>query len=358
MSSTYSTPVSGRRDIEERTVRALFQYVFELRKKHAEYAREYRRGNYSDVIEAIVKDKFSNVTTYTYEPIADSPMDFSPKLLLATYIVENALLFRARGRLSNVTMAIVGMGGAGKTTYSILSSMGALILLSKALPDITPESFESMLSVLTFFDAESMVASLKLMIESKRWAPFMIIDDIGSQISKYWVFLGQHYWSYLFSVMDQMKDWSGAVIMTARRLESIASRLREISDIVVEARKVTTEDGVTANVYEFYRYEDYISTKHREARLRRVMYVDATPVTVKIPDNIWKRMMETRRTTGLKRVDMVYRATQLFPKIEEQQLEKMMRKLAIGGKLLGEGGEGEERSEEPGKGVVGSEHEA
>ncbi len=324
----------------EDEVRKLFSTVYNAKLKHYEWARKYRSSSAS-VIKEILREKYGRYFTYFYEPFDEPYKHFSHRLFLAYLIAERGLLFKERKLLKNITIAIVGMGGAGKTTYSVVGGIGGLYILSRIMPRLTEERIHEMSKNLILFEPHQLVYTVKTIVESRRWSPYLIFDDMGSQISKYWVFLGQHHLVYLFSVMDQVKDWSGVIIMTARRFESIPSRLREICDIVVDAREVTTDDGIVADVFEYYRYEDYIGSKSRRTRLKKLLYVDAIPPTLKMPDYIWKYMLTIRRETGMRRLELVYRGVQALSELEEQQLEKIIKKTQ---KQTGEQGDKNEQT--------------
>ena len=321
-----SIRVLGRRI--KYSVDELFDHIYVSKVEHNRFVKIYRERPAS-VIENLMARKYGKRITYRYEDLDTHFTVFAPRMLLANLIAERFLLFYARRILKNITISIVGMGGAGKTTYSIMSSIGALLLLSRVYDEFTGDRIHLLVSSMTFFEPVGMVSTIKRMIEEQKWSPFIIVDDIGSQISKYWIFLGQHFWAYLFSVLDQVKDWCGSLILTAKSLNSIPGRLREISDIVVEAREVTTENGIVADVFEYYRYEDYVSSHSRSSRLKKVMYVDVMPPTTRIPDDLWERMMEIRRATGIRRLGLIEKSIKALPEIEKSRIKKTLERLGL-----------------------------
>jgi len=86
------------------------------------------------------------IITYRYE---DYPLNYSvsaKKLVLASFIAERYAL-RLKRLWKHLTIAIIGLGGAGKTTYSILSMYGAYKLLG-----YSDEFAYNMVSAHSFFE--------------------------------------------------------------------------------------------------------------------------------------------------------------------------------------------------------------
>ncbi len=296
---------------------SVFEIVREIKVLHAKYV-SLVRGAPANLIE-LAKRIWGAVVTYRYEdnPVVNVDLA-SRRLYLAALIAERFALRVKRGLWKHVTVAIVGLGGSGKTTYAVLSAYGALRLCG-----FNPLEAVKMVGAFTFFTPNDFVKVARRLIENREWVPFMIIDDVGAQISKYWIFLGQHFWAYLFSILDQLKDWCGVLIMTARSFNSIPARLREITDIVVEAKEVDVE-GMILDVFKFVPYDDYTSKRRRE---RNALAVDVLLPTVRMPQDLWNKMVEARRTTGLRRIQIVDKMLELLPKVEEMRLEKFVEKV-------------------------------
>lgn len=301
--------------MEESKFIELMEKIREIKIMHADYSRKYHSSK-SSAIE-LARKMWGSITTYRYEPLSISP-DKYMNTMLSAIISERFLLRLHRNLWKHITISIVGLGGSGKTTYSIISAMGALKLIGYPERQILDA-----ISGLTFFSAKEFVEFSKSLIEKREWVPFIILDDIGSQISKYWIFLGQYFWSYLFSVLDQLKDWTGCLILTARTFESIPARLRELSDMVIEAREIDFQ-GVILDIFSYYMYDDYVSKRRRRQGLK---FIDVLLPTIKMPDVMWKRMLETRRRTGLERLKMVAMALELQPKLELVRILRMRKQV-------------------------------
>jgi len=263
------------------------------KEEHKRYAKRYIDGG-KEVLIRIIRENWNSVVTYLYEDVKDNP-SINTKLLLSNIIAERLLIARNSGKLKHMAISVVGMAGSGKTTYVVRSGIGALMISGMKYEDAL-----SMTEKLVFFEPYSLITFIKELLVRRKWVPFIIIDDIGSQISKYWVFLGQKYWSYLFSVLDQLKDIVGVLISTARSFDNIPNRIREISDIVADMVEVDL-GGVIVDRIEFYKQRDY----KKSGKEKKMLFLDAIPPTAKMPDELWKRMMETRRKIGIARIEEI-----------------------------------------------------
>lgn len=291
----------------------VLEKIREIKVRNKEVVTAYKSGNLHAMIN-YARRVWNYIVTYRYE---DYPLNYSistKKLVLASLIAERYAL-RIKRLWKHLTIAIIGLGGAGKTTYSILSMYGAYKLLGH-----DDELAYNTVSAYSFFEPLGFVKVAKYLVEKRKWSPAILVDDVGSQISKYWIFMGQMFWAYLFSVMDQLKDWTGVLILTARRFTSIPSRLREITDIIVEAREIDYQ-GVILDVFYYYLYEDYVRN-----RRNRILFIDVMPPTARIPDDLWNKMLEIRRSTGLKRLGLVEEVLENLPKLEKSYFEKLKKK--------------------------------
>lgn len=264
-----------------------------IKMEHREVARLYATYRNPQLLESLSQSKYGVVPGIEYPEFTLTDGQAS-KLLLAALIAERYALKSARGLLKHLTVAIVGVGGSGKTTYSILSAYGAMLLVG-----LSRERAMNAVVRNTFFEPLEFVEYVKSLVSEERWVPFIILDDVGAQISKYWMHIGQRYWAHLFSVLDHLKDWCGVLIMTARAFESIPARLRELADYVVEASESRLPSGTVLDVFKFYTYSDYARWRRRRAGL---LYVDVLPPSVKMPKELWNRMLEVRKKTGLARL--------------------------------------------------------
>ena len=302
--------------LESHASRVLF-ITHKIKNFGHELARAYTQGSYDELISRL-RDYYGELPTYAYEEPSIDPSYYAPRTVLAALIAERIAL-RYKGFWKHITVAIIGVGGSGKTTYSILSGIGALMLWGKSFSEAV-----KIASMLTFFQPKPFLETVKALLEERKWVPFVILDDVGAQISKYWVWLGELYWSYFFSVLDQLKDWCGTLILTARSERSIPARMREIVDIVIQASE-TEVGGYIVDLMRFYRRDDY---ERRKTRIP--IYVDGLIPTLKMPNELWEAMTEARRETGMRRVSMTLEMIEIQGELERMKLEKLKERLEKG----------------------------
>ena len=215
---------------------------------------------------------------YREEPA--NPMKCAWNTLLARYVAQIGWLAKERGLYENHVILIVGPGGSSKTTYAYWAITAALARLGLIERYPWPEWF--------ILDAETLREKLR----EKNYYPALLLDDVGSFIPKYWVWLkGERKWVYLFSIIDQAKDFTGAIVMTARSTKSVAARFRDIAEYVVEARKIV----VGRHVFTVFKWT--------EASTEDIVGVDVLPPTLRLPENVWTWMNEKRYELRLKRIE-------------------------------------------------------
>lgn len=292
-----------------RTIRPIFQVLSPSHllidintKKQAHYflSTIYHKYGLPDLLVEMYRNKWGsdNLVDYSYGKTIDSLGMCACSSLLSLLVAERRILAQERRLLKHLTVAIVGLKGSGKTTYSVVSSCGALMLSS--LFKISEKEAIDKLSELAFFEPENFVEFVRFrLLKNKEWVPVMILDDVGSQISKYWIHIGEKYWSFLFSVLDHLKDWCGVLVLTATSFSAIPARLRDIVDIVVEASEIDV-NGYIMDLFVFYRRDKYLPGARKSP-----IYIDVAPPTLKMPNKLWEKMINTRVELGQKRLDKV-----------------------------------------------------
>jgi len=115
------------------------------------------------------------------------------------------------------------------------------------------------------------------------------------------------------------------MILTARRFESIPARLRELSDFIVDSEEVET-GGIVYDLFLYYTPWDYMSLRRR-ARIQYAKFLDVMIPTTKMPQELWDKMMEVRRSLGMKRLDMVIKALEAREYIELEHILKIREKV-------------------------------
>lgn len=296
--------VSRAPSIPSNNVDGLLTEINAAKEAHQVLCSLFTKGVSTSVPLLMHMAKWGEPTRYSYNRSFDISSMNTSRTLLAMLIAERFLLAKHRGYLKHVTVSIVGISGSGKTTYSVASIAGAMLATGYS----REEALETA-SQLTFFEPGRFVEYVKHLLDERIWVPAILLDDVGAQISKYWLWLGERWWAHLFSVLDHLKDWCGAFIMTASSFSTIPARLRDKIDLVVEASEVMYE-GYIFNIMLWYRRDKYFGTTRREP-----LFIDVFPPTVMMHSGMWQRMMEERRMVGLKRIGVVIDALR---KMEEE----------------------------------------
>lgn len=255
-----------------------------VKKRWAKELASLYQGKCFDALVTEFKKLYGVVVTERYDA---EPVKHPPTLL--SHLILERWALKHKNLYKNLTVLIVGSGGTQKTTYAVNSGILALKRMGVD---------ERRIVDLFLCEGDTIVATVKKLLKERKWTPFVIFDDIGAIISKYWIWLGEaRKWSFFFSVVDQMKDWCGVLIMTARSPESVPKRLREISDIVIYARESYVK-GATMVLMEYYD-----ATKYNFETLRGLLMLDLYPPNARMPDWLWREMVERRRELGLKRLE-------------------------------------------------------
>lgn len=258
----------------------ILSYCDRVLAENYELARDFdRRPAY--VVKKILEFSFGSFG----EVCGHSPLVFSRRLVLAS-LIAGVIAEASLGRYKHLTIAIVGTPGSGKTTYSVYSSIGALLLSGVSYDDAL-----KIVSERIFFEPESLLAFLNKIKDEygKKWYPVVIIDDIGVQISKYWLHLGERHWINFFKMLEQLKESIGVLIVTARSFEGIASKIREIVDIIVQSNYIIFSEGFRVGLFEFFSPEVW---RRRKKYARK--YVDVILPCVRLPEDLWSRMISSR----------------------------------------------------------------
>ncbi|MEM2612833.1 MAG: hypothetical protein ABIM42_05865 [candidate division WOR-3 bacterium] len=298
-SITVKSALKAVRPIFPSTYDALLVSINAKKRAHYILSEAYRRYKLPSILVEMLRHKWGEEPVdYSCDSVFSALNHASSASLLSLLIAERCILAHKRKLLKHLTVAVVGLKGSGKTTYSIASAAGALMLSN--LFSLSEQDIINALSELIFFEPESFISLVRYqLLEKSKWVPVIILDDVGAQISKYWIHIGEKYWSHLFSVLDHLKDWCGVLILTATSFSAIPSRLRDIVDVVIEASE-TDVDGYIIDEFIFYRRDKYLP----DAR-KKPMYIDVAPPTLKMPDEIWKKMRDARKKMGQKRLDKV-----------------------------------------------------
>lgn len=298
---------------------AVMRHVFDVKTAAGALVEKYVNGKYYSIVN-YAREVWGSVPSYMLE---DTWVDYDrgPKsTVLAALIAENYMVYLRHRKMKNYLISVVGVGGSGKTTYSVLSCIGAYMLAG-----VSRDKAVKLVSSSIFFNLEGFINGLKWILENNIWVPCIIADDIGEWLPKYWREIGLTGVVHFFSLLDQAKDWVGVIVFTARSFKgSVAKNIRDKSDYIVDASEEVL-DMHRLDIFQWYRNQDW-SEKDTKAKLRRMLYLDPVPATVKMPDEIWRTMMETRRLLARKSLDYLDNLIDILPRIEEEMIEKLVRK--------------------------------
>jgi|GEM_PF-2818264 len=297
----------------------LMRHVFDVKNASSQLVEYYLRGHYASIINYAV-DAWGFVPTFLLE---DAPLDLergSMTTVLSAFIAENYLVYLRHRKMKNLVVSIVGIAGSGKTTYSVLSGLGAYRLVGvpwKLAYKLTAESI--------YFDLESFVRGVKRIIRTNTRIPFIIADDIGEWLPKYWRELGLTAVTSFFNLLEQAKDWVGVIIFTAKSFEgSLTTPLRDKSDYIVDASDQIL-DMHRLDIFEWYLRKDW-SKQDTKAKKKRMQFLDPAPATFKMPDEIWSTMLAKRRNLAERNIELLENMLEALPDIERRIIEKMKRK--------------------------------
>jgi len=250
-------------------------------------------------------------------------------LKLAQIIALTSSLKYRYGILKNARTVIEGRSGIGKTTYAMLSLYGAFRILG-----LDRDSSWSLAISLTFMDSVDFAEFMYKAIKNEVYIPAIILDEAGLALSKYWIWGSRELkraMASLLEVFDQIKDWTGVLILTTPTLENVAKRLRDICDYRIQGDEFPTCDEDVVELYTvwvikrrvLHFYEVY-SYPHRSVIKRAKLEeepidVDVMPSTIKLPEQYWKIHTGERRERALERLSLYLKTIEMIQRKEEEE---------------------------------------
>jgi len=181
--------------------------------------------------------------------------------------------FKRRGILKNEVFALEGAGGSGKSTiaYWLVRWLGGLM--------ITP--------------TDDVVKVFRDILKERLWFPIIVLDDIASVVSKYWIFdRGERAkWMAFFRALEYVRDVTGVLLMTARSFSGIAKKLREMATLVGVVKRIVVAD--------MYIIDVIIWRKSDMPRSSRPDFIDVVWPGIKIPEEEFEEQLEKRRKMAL-----------------------------------------------------------
>jgi len=271
----------AQRGGREPDLHRLMVEAYKAKQEARELAKLYALNRFAELV-ARFREMYGGIVDATY-----SSVRLRERRTLLSHLIVERWILRKRGIYKHLTVAIVGPGGAQKTTYAVNSGIQALRAMGYP---------ERAIERLLLLDADSIISTVEELLREGKWVPFLIFDDIGAIISKYWLWIAEdRAWHYFFSILDQVKDWCGVIIMTARDEKSIPSRMREIVNVVIEADEAITHGAAIV-------FMKYFPPRSRR-RSENVILLDMYPPTATMPEWIWREMLRKRRELGMRRIE-------------------------------------------------------
>ena len=189
--------------------------------------------------------------------------------------------FKKRGVLKNEVFALEGPGGSGKSTiaYWLVKWLGGIM--------ITP--------------TDDPVRVLRNILESRLWFPIIVLDDVASVISKYWIFTREERrrWIAFFRALEYIRDVTGVLLLTARSFSGIARKLREMSTLVGTMKRIVVANRYIIDIIEW--------RKSDMPRVARPEYIDIVWPGIRIPSEEFAEQLERRRMMALRVLEEVDR---------------------------------------------------
>jgi len=228
------------------------------------------------------------------QPPWPSPLGSGWSQTVLCSFAKLALALSVTGQYRSWILVIEGARGIGKTTYAFNALWQALI--DSGLP---PEAAKETVAEHFFWDVDEFAKTVLELDRRGVRVPFLVGDDIGQRISKWWVLKGAEArkgYVRVAEALDTIKDVCSLLVVTTPVYEKIASFFREVSDLIAPLEPVYLGGGSRAVAALWY--EVVKSVTGRRGTVRKTaepVYYEVLPAHARMPDDFWQRMMEVRK---------------------------------------------------------------
>ncbi|RLE53985.1 MAG: hypothetical protein DRJ40_11810 [Thermoprotei archaeon] len=333
--------------------------VLKVREVCSRFTRENVNAGYSVLIalqKQVNRDEITRLVLHGQDMdairrfVSIWKLDFTQALAnlrLARKIFEVTRVRVLRNMWKHRLVTITGARGLGKTTYAIWSMFIATKLL--AGPETPNELIWDFVINNIFWDLREFMLFVERLYEENIFTPCVLIDDAGIHLTKYWIFR-QKMLSKFLQLFDLYKDVFGVMILTTPYELNIAKRVRDLVDVWIYGEEYTlgtVYPETAVAVWYHTRQTVHLSQPHRnpgfrEVKLTRALIdIDVTPASLKIPDSIWVKMQELRRSVAMSSI------RETIEEMKVSEVKALLRRIQVFERMkkVSREGEGEEEEE-------------
>jgi hypothetical protein len=240
-------------------------------------------------------------------------------------ILKMSLSYLLGKSLKNYLIMIRGDKGQGKTTYTFNSIFQTFMDIG--FPMDTAYEFAHKL---TFWRLDTWLAAMDELNHEMKTVLCTLNDDFGVHASKYWTFDSKSRKSYpkISEILQTLKDLVSVLIVTAPKLEILASFLRDAVNYHVFFEQVSLGVG-QGNIVLIKWTRRKTTEKARVRTVDVVEYLDLLPIYVRLPQEFWDEMTTIRAEDRAERIRGFMR--EMYGDGEEGEEEEQE---AIGGGLF------------------------
>ena len=192
------------------------------------------------------------------------------------WMISDVIKARQMGILKHVEVIVYGPPGAGKTTYVVNSLLWIFEDPKEVLKRI-------------IFDMDGMTEFVRNVVNGVEYDVAVFDDPTAVGLSSSYTLKGKKEKQRIANIIDAftyIKDYVGVVIYTVPRLVGLAKFIRDIAEWKVKVKK----DGKI-----IFTRSEIVSTRSGLLKEVDVPHMFYFQHETKMPDEIWKTMMERRK---------------------------------------------------------------